>query len=210
MNHVGRRAAWAQLLATVIDSRVDVASARAWVMPATPDPRPRYWRAVSRAAQPPSGQDPAVELHELGPGDPRLPEVLAVMRQLRVDRSIEDLERLLAEGSERSGYRLVALFDGGACRAVAGFRVLTSFAHGRYLYIDDLVTDAGSRSKGHGERLEAHLAELARAEGCEGIRLDSGVARRRAHRFYFRRGYAIESFNFGRRLDAERDRRGSA
>ncbi len=52
--------------------------------------------------------------------------------------------------------------------------------------------------------LEARLAELARAGDCEAIRLDSGVVRSRAHRFYFRRGYAIESFNFGRRLRAER------
>jgi GNAT superfamily N-acetyltransferase len=151
----------------------------------------------------PSRDRPEPELHELGRDDPRLPEALAVMHQLRVDRSAGDLERLLAEGRERSGYRLIALFDDGRCRAVAGFRVLTSFAHGRYLYVDDLVTDEASRSRGHGERLEAHLAEVARAAGCEAIRLDSGVARRRAHRFYFRRGYAIESFNFGRRLSDE-------
>lgn len=149
------------------------------------------------------GAGPEPELRELEPGDPRLPEALAVMRQLRADRSLEDLERLLAEGRERSGYRLLGLFEDGACRAVAGFRVLTSFAHGRYLYVDDLVTDERWRSRGHGERLEGHLAELARVEGCEQIRLDSGVARRHAHRFYFRRGYAIESFNFGRRLEGE-------
>jgi GNAT superfamily N-acetyltransferase len=161
---------------------------------------------VSAAFESPVQPESEAVIIELASDDPRLPEALAVMRQLRMDRSVEDLERLLAEGSERSGYRLVALFDGGACRAVAGFRVLTSFAHGRYLYVDDLVTDEGSRSQGYGERLETHLAGLARAEGCEAIRLDSGVARRRAHRFYFRRGYAIESFNFGRRLDGERDR----
>lgn len=138
-----------------------------------------------------------VELVELAPGDPRLRQALEVMLSLRTERSVEELERLHAEG-HRNGYRIVALFDQGECRAVAGFRVMTSFAHGRFLYVDDLATTERWRSHGYGERLEHHLGGVARAEGCEQIRLDSGVQRRRAHRFYFRRGYAIESFNFGR------------
>ncbi len=142
-----------------------------------------------------------VEIVELEPGDPRLVEALEAMRGLRTNRSLAELERLLDEGRRRGEYRIAALFDGGECRAVAGFRVLTSFAHGRYLYVDDLVTEERWRSRGYGERLEGHLREAARAEGCEAIRLDSGLARRRAHRFYFRRGYAIESFSFGCRLD---------
>lgn len=142
-----------------------------------------------------------IELAEIPPGDARLGEVLEVMRALRDSRTRADLERLYAEGHERSGYRIVALFDAGRCHAVAGFRVMTSFAHGRFLYIDDLVTLERWRSRRYGERIEEHLRGIARAEGCEQVRLDSGVTRRRAHRFYFRRGYAIESFNFGYRLD---------
>ena len=158
-------------------------------------------RDTGRMAEP--DQAGEGELVELEPGDPRLAEALEVMRTLRTNRSLAELERLLREGRRRCEYRVAALFDGGECRAVAGFRVLTSFAHGRYLYVDDLVTDERWRSHGYGERLEGHLRVVARAEGCEAIRLDSGVARPRAHRFYFRRGYAIESFNFGRRLEDE-------
>jgi GNAT superfamily N-acetyltransferase len=143
----------------------------------------------------------ATELVELPPGDSRLQEALAVMRALRDSRSVADLERLFAEGHARSGYRILALFDADDCRAVAGFRVLTSFAHGRHLYIDDLVTADPWRSHRYGERIDEHLRGVARAEGCEQVRLDSGVQRRRAHSFYFRRGYVIESFNFGRRLE---------
>jgi GNAT superfamily N-acetyltransferase len=146
-----------------------------------------------------------VELVELAPGDPRLREALEVMRSLRADRTPDELVRLHAEG-HREGYRIMALFDAGECRAVAGFRVMTSFAHGRFLYVDDLATAERWRSHGYGELLEDRLRGLARAEGCEQIRLDSGVMRRRAHRFYFRRGYAIESFNFGARLEGEESR----
>jgi GNAT superfamily N-acetyltransferase len=143
------------------------------------------------------------ELVELAPGDARLGQALEVMRALRVERSDAELERLYADGHADSGYRILALFDGGECRAVAGFRVLTSFAHGRHLYIDDLVTLEPWRSRRYGERIDEHLRGIALAEGCEQVRLDSGVQRRRAHRFYFRRGYAIESFNFGRRVADE-------
>jgi GNAT superfamily N-acetyltransferase len=149
----------------------------------------------------PEGPRGGVEIAELAPDDSRLPGALEVMRALRDARSAADLERLYAEGHARSGYRIVALFDAGECRAVAGFRVLTSFAHGRHLYIDDFVTADPWRSHRYGERIEGHLCRVAREEGCEQVRLDSGVQRRRAHRFYFRRGYAIESFNFGRRLE---------
>lgn len=142
-----------------------------------------------------------VEIAELRPGEPRLPEALEVMRELRSSRSPAELEQLYGEGHAGSAYRVLALFDGGECRAVAGFRVLTSFAHGRHVYVDDLVTAERWRSYRYGERLEAAIRELARAEGCGQVRLDSGVQRGRAHRFYFRRGYSIESFNFAVRLD---------
>lgn len=141
------------------------------------------------------------EIVELGPDDSRMPAALAVMGELRADRSVEDLERLLAEARERGEYRIAGLFEAGECRAVAGFRVATSFAYGRHLFVDDLVTADAQRSRGHGERLEEHLRSIARAEGCGAIRLNSGLARRRAHRFYFRRGYAIDSFHFGCSLE---------
>jgi GNAT superfamily N-acetyltransferase len=150
---------------------------------------------------PEPGDAGGIELVELPPGHERLGQALEVMRALRDTRTRAELERLHAEGHPSGGYRIVALFDAGECRAVAGFRVLTSFAHGRHLYIDDLVTAEPWRSHRYGERIDEHLRAVARAEGCEQVRLDSGVQRRRAHRFYFRRGYAIESFNFGRRLE---------
>lgn len=146
------------------------------------------------------GDSEAVEIVELTPDDERLGEALGVMRDLRTTRSDEELRSLYAEG-HAGGYRIAGLFADGECRAAAGYRVLTTFAHGRFLYIDDLVTAERWRSHGYGERLEAYLVGVASAAGCNQVRLDSGVQRRRAHRFYFRRGYSIESFNFGRPLE---------
>ena len=71
---------------------------------------------------------------------------------------------------------------------------------GRYMYIDDLVTDQGRRSSGVGQRLLARCEELARAMGCVELVLDSGVQRADAHRFYFRERFSISAFNFRKSL----------
>lgn len=97
---------------------------------------------------------------------------------------------------ERSGYRLAFLTDGGAVRAVAGFRIAEFLAWGRILYIDDLVTAAATRSKGHGGALFDWCVALAKREGCDELHLDSGVQRFGAHRFYLRKGMRISSHHF--------------
>lgn len=45
------------------------------------------------------------------------------------------------------GYRLAYLEEDGQVRALAGFRFLEFLAWGKVLYIDDLVSDAGTRKK---------------------------------------------------------------
>lgn len=100
------------------------------------------------------------------------------------------------------GYRLAALAVDGRLVALGGYRLLDYLWAGRSMYVDDLVTDAASRSRGHGERLLGWLVELATREGCAEICLDSGVHRRDAHRFYFRERMTIEGYHFTRKLPA--------
>lgn len=119
-----------------------------------------------------------------------------VVRQLRphldeadfVTRALRQLD---------TGYRATALFEGDAPRAYAGWRVLENLVHGRHVYVDDLVTDAGARSRGHGRALLDWLKAEARRLGCTRLQLDSGTQRRDAHAFYLREGLRIESFHFG-------------
>ena len=96
----------------------------------------------------------------------------------------------------KEGYRLAYLKDDGAIRAVAGFRLQEMLSRGRFLYIDDLVTDEGARSHGYGSALFAWLVRYARDQGCQRIELDSGVHRHEAHRFYFAQGMHISSYHF--------------
>jgi GNAT superfamily N-acetyltransferase len=102
------------------------------------------------------------------------------------------------------GYRLIAAFEDGDrdAVAVAGFRVEEKLSWRRHLYVDDLVTRAEHRGRGHADRLFEWLYEEAARQGCRQFHLDSGVGPERAdaHRFYFRHGMRITSYHFARGL----------
>src|SRR5213078_519596 len=108
-----------------------------------------------------------------------------VMRELRTDLSDEEF-RARYEAGHPLGYRLAVLFEGGECRAAAGYRLFTNFVSGLHMYVDDLVTGERWRSQGYGRALNDYLVDLARREGCTSVQLDSNVRRTKAHRFYFR------------------------
>ena len=86
--------------------------------------------------------------------------------------------------------------DAGEVVTVAGFRVRNMLVSGLTMYVDDLVTAATARSKGHGKTMLDWLIALARERGCDMFSLDSGTHRQAAHAFYFREGMRISSFHF--------------
>lgn len=102
---------------------------------------------------------------------------------------------------QREGYQLLYLEDAGEVRALAGFRLQEMLAHGRFLYVDDLVTAAAQRSRGYGEALIEWLTEYARARHCVTLQLDSGVHRFDAHRFYFTQRMWISAYHFALKLE---------
>ncbi len=129
-------------------------------------------------------------------------EILAtypVIKQLRPHLSEQEyLERI--ERMRCSGYRLAAATEGEEVRCVAGFRIVEFLAWGRFLYVDDLVTDENARSGGYGKRMLDWLVGVAREEGCSTLQLDSGVQRHGAHRFYMRENMKISSYHFSREV----------
>lgn len=122
-----------------------------------------------------------------------------VMAQLRPHLVQEEFVSRVRR-QEKDGFRLVLLEDDGQVRAVTGFRLGESLAWGKYLYIDDLVTDETDRSRGYGQRLFDWLLDFAREHGCEQVHLDSGVQRFGAHRFYLRNRMDITSHHFTLKL----------
>lgn len=97
---------------------------------------------------------------------------------------------------EMQGYHLVGLEDNGAIVAVAGYRFLENLAWGRYVYVDDLITDELHRGQGFGGLLFDWIARKAEREGCQSLHLDSGVQRFAAHRFYLGKGMEMTSRHF--------------
>jgi GNAT superfamily N-acetyltransferase len=125
-----------------------------------------------------------------------------VMNQLRTHLDLPTyLERIHSQ--RKSGYRLACAEVDGRVAAVAGFRVIELLAHGRVLYVDDLVTDAAVRSSGHGKALLGWLVEEARRCGCGSLQLDSNAERLDAHRFYAREGMEKTSFHFRMRVGSD-------
>lgn len=111
--------------------------------------------------------------------------------------------RRMADG----GYGLAVLVEDGVVCAVAGHRFMEMLATGPILYVDDLVTDARARSRGHGERLLAWLREEAERHGCCYVELDSGITRLDAHRFYERCGMEKVAVHFSLPCSGGHDRR---
>jgi GNAT superfamily N-acetyltransferase len=120
-----------------------------------------------------------------------------VMVQLRPhldeETFIEQVQRQCAE----QAYRVAAVLDRGTVTAVAGYRIGECLAWGKFMYVDDLVTDEASRGMGHGGMLFDWLAKEATRNGCAALHLDSGVQRFDAHRFYLTKRMAITSHHFG-------------
>ncbi|HCA27584.1 MAG TPA: GNAT family N-acetyltransferase [Betaproteobacteria bacterium] len=120
----------------------------------------------------------------------------AVMAQLRPHLASEDDFVARWRRQATDGYRLLALLDGLHVVALAGFRVQENLVHGRFLYVDDLVTDERLRSGGHGERLMARLKQEAHVLGCGKLVLDTPLSNSLGHRFYFRNGLLASALRF--------------
>ncbi|HYD52861.1 MAG TPA: GNAT family N-acetyltransferase [Gemmatimonadaceae bacterium] len=132
--------------------------------------------------------------------DEQIAATFDVMQQLRPhltrEAYVPEVRALMAS----DGYRLAALTDAGAVRAVAGYRYMRMLYCGRLLYLDDLVADERVRSRGYGHAMLEWLKAEGRRHGCAELQLISRVVREQAHRFYFREGLGIECFQFRIRL----------
>jgi GNAT superfamily N-acetyltransferase len=76
-----------------------------------------------------------------------------------------------------------------------------SIRHGKRCWLQDLVVTASRRSSGIGKALLDAASEWARERGCTHVMLDSGNARKDAHRFYRREGMDQHSITFERWLE---------
>jgi len=118
------------------------------------------------------------------------------MRQLRPHLAEDEYPAQVGRLQAEQGYRLVVLFEDGQARAAAGYRCVENLAWGKSLYVDDLITDEASRSKGYAAKLFDWLEEEAGRSGCAMLHLDSGTQRHDAHRFYLNKSMKISAYHF--------------
>jgi GNAT superfamily N-acetyltransferase len=119
--------------------------------------------------------------------DEELAAVYPLMAELRPTLRGEAFTAQVRE-QQREGYRVLAGSVGGRPVSLAGYRLSTTLARGRHLFVDDLVTAATEQGKGYGTAMLRHLCAVARAEGIEKVYLDS---RDTARTFYEQVGFTM-------------------
>jgi hypothetical protein len=132
---------------------------------------------------------------ELCRTDSQVKDCYPVLRQLHEDLGPEDYLQTTNRLFE-SGYQLVYLADNNEIKSVAGFHIGESYSWKRYLYIDDMVTDAGNRSKRYGGKLLDWIKAYAVKNDCKQLHLDSRVIRHGAHKFYINQGLIQGGYHF--------------
>ena len=80
---------------------------------------------------------------------------------------------------------------------------IPSIRFGMRCWLEDLVVTSGRRSTGIGERLLDEATAWARERGCTHLELDSGDARKDAHRFYVDQGMEQQGLVFHRPIPAD-------
>ncbi len=124
----------------------------------------------------------------------------ALMQTLRPHLADEADFLARVERMQEQHYALLAVWEGERPLALAGYRYQENLIYGRFLYVDDLVTDADRRGGQHGARLLQALEAMALKAGCARLVLDTGLANALAQRFYFRAGLLSRAMRFDKPL----------
>ena len=99
---------------------------------------------------------------------------------------------------QQQGYHLLGITNGIKPLALAGYRCLENFVHGRFCYVDDLVTDTSSRENGYAKALLESLNNIVFEKGCSRIVLDTAITNNKAQLFYQKVGFTVIGFHFYR------------
>ncbi len=146
-----------------------------------------------------SDADPPLALRH-AESEAEIAAAFPVMRLLRPH--LGDAGELIARVTRQraEGYRLLAAWRGDAVVGLAGYRVQENLIHGRFLYVDDLVTAEASRRLGLGATLLDGAAAEGRRLGCRRLVLDTALDNVLAHRFYYRQGMLARALRFSREI----------
>ncbi|MDR2127373.1 MAG: GNAT family N-acetyltransferase [Prevotellaceae bacterium] len=88
---------------------------------------------------------------------------------------------------------------------IAGFCSLTIknslWQAGNLGHIDELIVDNHFRKQGIGKKLMTEITQIAKANNCKRIELDSAFYRQEAHKFYENAGFEKRAYLFSKIID---------
>lgn len=119
-----------------------------------------------------------------------------LMKVLRpkMESSSDFVDQIIRQ--QKESYRILAIEDEGKIIALAGYREVENTVHGKFIYIDDLVTDPDFRSRKLGRELLQHISNIAEEKFKDNVVLDTGIANVQAQKFYYREGFLGGGIHF--------------
>src|SRR4051812_13786978 len=91
--------------------------------------------------------------------------VYPVLAQMYPKMTEAEYKTLIADRIH-SGYRMLGVFKDDVCICSAGFWIGVRFYCGKFIQLDNMVTDQAHRSVGAGKLVVDWIKDLARKEGC--------------------------------------------
>ena len=122
-----------------------------------------------------------------------------VMHQIREDLSKNEFLTAISE-QIKNGYQVIYVIENNQIICVAGFTISHKLALGKYLYIEDFVTDKSVKFFEAGKALFDFIKIYAKQQKCSSIHLDSSVTRYEAHKFYLSQNMNIDSHHFSLKI----------
>ncbi len=148
------------------------------------------------AMKPEQAEAPPKDLRILDSSDATgIAACFPVMRELRDGLDLKTYEERVAQAMTQ-GYRLARAEAQGQVAGVIGYRRWNDLVFGHSLFVDDLVVAEARRGGGIGRALLCHAEAVARRESCAALRLNSGLWREGAHRFYDGHGFNKRGYAF--------------
>lgn len=90
---------------------------------------------------------------------------------------------------QKQSYKILGLEIDGKLLALAGYREAENLIHGKFIYVDDLVTAPEGRGHNYGQTVLLEICSIARQLGKEKVILDTAISNARAQKFYYREGF---------------------
>jgi GNAT superfamily N-acetyltransferase len=97
-------------------------------------------------------------------------------------------------------YNLRYIMKGNQVISLVGYRIGEGISRGKFMLIEEIVTDSNYRDHGYGATLMNSLKDIASQEHCLRIDMDIDTQNHRGHKFLMQNDIILQAFHFHSRL----------